>query len=63
MKSLDKGNLASPSPGSTLLAERLSIAVEQGDLGRLWDEDTVPEGYGSRMRELSDLLDPDVEID
>jgi hypothetical protein len=45
------------------LAERLQVAVEQGDLAMLSDLDAIPEGYASRVRELADLLDPDVEID
>jgi hypothetical protein len=46
-----------------ILAERLSLAVEQGDIALLLDMDAVPEGYGSRVRELAALLDPDAESD
>jgi hypothetical protein len=46
-----------------ILAERLSAAVEKGDLGHIWEAEGDTDGYNSRIRELSNLLDPDVDID
>jgi hypothetical protein len=46
-----------------IIAERLQLAVERGSLGILLEGEDVPEGYTPRLRELTDLLDPDVEID
>jgi len=46
-----------------ILAERLGLAVEKGSLAILWDEETVPDGFKSRLRELASLLDPDIELD
>jgi hypothetical protein len=46
-----------------ILAERLSLAVENGNLELLWDEEQVPDGFQARLRELAALLDPDIDLD
>ena len=40
-------------------AERLDEAVRLGNLDILRDEEAVPEGYHSRVRELARLLSPE----
>jgi len=42
-----------------ILDELLASAVAAGDLELLRDGDAIPSGYGTRSRELADLLDPD----
>jgi hypothetical protein len=40
-----------------ILSQRLGEAVQQGDIDLLRDEEAVPDGYKSRVRELANLLD------